>query len=134
MSDQARKIAEASAWIVAVLIVIGMGILVKTGPFHHINKVQASVGAPVNVQIVSDPKVIGLYKPATITLRVGQYAIFTNSSNANHTVTAEKNNAFNSGDIGTGGAQWTFKATKPGTYPYICQYHPLMHGTLVVTG
>lgn len=132
MSDLSRSIAEITGWAVAILVVVAMGVLVKAGPFHHINKAQASAGSPIHVSIVNDPKRIGAYAPAKVTARVGQYVIFTNVSNADHTVSAE-NNAFNSLDIGTGGAQWVFKPTKPGTFPYVCAYHPLMHGTLVVT-
>ncbi|HXL41206.1 MAG TPA: plastocyanin/azurin family copper-binding protein, partial [Actinomycetota bacterium] len=31
------------------------------------------------------------------------------------------------------GDQFTHTFTAPGTYAYICQIHPFMHGTVVVT-
>jgi plastocyanin len=55
-------------------------------------------------------------------------------SDAVHTVTAN-NGAFDSGDIATAGSTsvWHFAPKQTGTFPYYCKYHPLMHGTLIVT-
>ena len=47
-----------------------------------------------------------------------------------HTVSA-KDRAFDSGGIAAR-KTWMFKATKRGTIPYICTFHPGMQGTLVV--
>lgn len=125
--------AAIFGWVFAILIVVGMGLLVFTGPYHTIAKApsKASSFSPVTVKIVTDPKTIGSYQPATITVHVGQKVSFTNVSDAPHTVTA-KNTVFNSGDINTGGASWSYVATKSGTFPYYCIYHPRMFGTLVV--
>ena len=55
----------------------------------------------------------------------------TNKDSATHTVTAS-GGQFNTGDI-TQNQTKTFKApTKPGNYPYICEIHQYMMGTLVV--
>lgn len=123
---------EVVGWVVAVLIVAVMGLLVLHGPFHDINKTHAAVGAPVQVAIVTDPKTIGAYKPSTIHARVGEVVIFTNNSNANHTAT-EDHNAFNTGDIGTGGQTGQIVPSKAGTFHFYCIYHPYMKGTLVVS-
>jgi plastocyanin len=54
-----------------------------------------------------------------------------NSDPAEHSVTADSGNTFNV-DI-DGGETKTFTApSQPGSYPYHCSYHPMMHGTLVV--
>ena len=54
-----------------------------------------------------------------------------NMDGENHTVTADKGNAF---DVkATAGSTVTFVApTKPGTYPFHCTYHSNMHGALIV--
>ena len=54
-----------------------------------------------------------------------------NSDPAEHSVTADSGNTFNV-EI-EGGETKTFTApSQPGSYPYHCSYHPMMHGTLVV--
>ena|SRR6266536_3497146 len=130
---------EILGWAAGILIVVTMGVLVFTGPFHHINHSSAAPppSAPtVHVKILTDPSTIGRYQPADITVRVGQPVIFTNDSNAVHTVTARKelNGAlpFDSRDIATGAHKWTFTPTRPGSYPYYCIYHPGMKGKITV--
>ena len=124
--------AEMVGWGFSILVICGMGFLALHGRFNSINHARAATTSAATVTIVSNAKTIGQYQPATITLKVGQTATFINNSNADHTVSAHDGSSFDSGNIPTGG-QWVFKATKPGRYPYICQYHPLMLGTIVVT-
>jgi len=123
----------------AVLVVVAMGVLVFTGPFHKINKPAAAAAVSAlshpakTVDIVTDPAQIGAYKPKTVTIRLGQAIAFKNISDQVHTVTAD-NNSFNSGDLGTGGATWVFRPPKAGTFKYFCSVHPNMKATLVVQG
>ncbi len=124
---------EVIGWFVAIVVVGAMGLLVLHGPFHHINKVAAkSSFPPLKVQIVSDARTIGRYKPNFITAHVGQSIIFTNVSDALHTVTAQHGNTFSSPLIQTGGGTFTMVAPKPGVYPYYCTVHPDMLATLTV--
>lgn len=123
--------AEIVGWVFAILVIGGMGFLALHGSFNGINHARAASASAATVKIVTNAKTIGAYQPAKITLKVGQTATFVNNSNADHTVSAHNGSSFDSGNIATG-ANWVFKATKPGTYPYICQYHPLMKGTIVV--
>jgi plastocyanin len=90
-----------------------------------------SVAAGQTATIVNDAQTVGRYVPSTIRLKVGQSVIFKNVSDATHTVTAD-NGTFDSGNIAQG-ASWRFTATKAGTFPYHCIYHPLMHGTIIVS-
>jgi plastocyanin len=98
--------------------------------------VKPGVTAPASVAqaatIVTDAQTVGRYVPGTLQLRVGQSVVFTNKSDAAHTVTAD-NGSFDSGNIAVG-ATWRFTATKAGTFHYHCIYHPLMHGTIIVSG
>ena len=132
---------EVIAWLVAITGVVVMGAVVwgganSVGPFHRVNKaVAASSFAPVQVKIISNPKTIGQYTPASISVHPGQHVIFTNESNAVHTVTSRRDNGFDSKDIDTGATSWTLVApAKAGSYAFYCVYHPLMAGTVVVTG
>lgn len=124
--------AEIVGWVFAVLVIAGMGFLALHGSFNSINHARAAPASVATVKILTDPKTIGVYTPAKITLKVGQAATFINSSNNDHTVSAKDGSSFDSGNIAIG-ARWVFIAKKPGTYEYICQYHPLMKGTIVVT-
>ena len=130
---------EGIAWGVAICGVLIMGAIVfgathNIGPFHKVNKAAAaSPFPPVHVTIITNPKTIGQYTPATITVHPGQKVIFTNASDAVHTVTSRKDNGFDSKDIDTGNTSWTLVAPSAGTYPYYCVYHPLMAGKIVVS-
>ncbi|MGH9919874.1 MAG: multicopper oxidase domain-containing protein [Nitrososphaerales archaeon] len=74
------------------------------------------------------------YSPATITVVIGvnNTVVWTNDDTAPHTVTAV-NKAFDSGDLNQGDT-FTYTFTTPGTYQYGCDYHPWMHGTVIVKG
>lgn len=125
--------AELFGFGVAIIVIVTMGIIVFTGPFHKISKTQAAASSfsPVMVTIKTDPKVIGIYTPDPITVHPFQKVVFKNLSNSPHTATA-KNGAFNSGDLGVNNT-WTLVSPKtPGVYKYVCLYHALMHGTLIV--
>jgi plastocyanin len=129
--------AEIAGFIIAVLGVAGMGVIVFTGPFHNINKIQAkSAFPPVTVKVItatgSLKDEIGLYRPKSITVHIGQLVVWANDSNADHTVTEDGNPpVFDSLNLAQK-ARYTFTPTKQGTFHYHCQYHPLMHGTIFV--
>jgi plastocyanin len=83
------------------------------------------------VMIVDDGQTVGRFAPNAVHLTVGQSVLFKNVSGAVHTVTAD-NSVFDSGNISPG-VSWRFTATKAGTFAYHCIYHPLMHGTIVIS-
>jgi plastocyanin len=70
------------------------------------------------------------FSPATLTTTVGSTVIWKNTSQVAHTVTSD-DGTFDSGDLPAGGT-FRFTFTKPGTYHYICAYHPWMVGTIIV--
>jgi plastocyanin len=53
-----------------------------------------------------------------------------NEDGTAHTVTADKGKAFD--DPATPGTSTFTAPTEPGSYPFHCNIHPEMHGTLVV--
>jgi plastocyanin len=74
------------------------------------------------------------FVPATLTVSPGETVTVHNEDTATHTVTAVAPHAgaFNTGNV-TPGQTTTFTAPNTaGTYPYICEIHQFMHGTLVV--
>jgi plastocyanin len=72
------------------------------------------------------------YDPDNITVLIGvnNTVIWTNNDNEPHTVTAS-DGSFDSGNMNPG-STFTYTFTKPGTYLYICTYHPWMHGYVTV--
>ncbi len=122
---------EIIGFVFGILLVVVMGIITFTGPYHMVAKpVRAATSPPVTVKMLTDPKTIGRFSPKTVTVHVGQKVTWVNDSNAAHTVDA-RNGAFQSGNMDVG-ASWSYTPTKPGKYPYACIYHPFMVGTLIV--
>jgi len=74
------------------------------------------------------------FTPSTLTVKVGTTVTWEfDQASAPHNVVSTSNPPlFNSGTPkGTGSFSFTF--TTPGSYPYLCQIHPYMQGTIVVT-
>jgi plastocyanin len=72
------------------------------------------------------------FTPKTITVPVGTTVRWTNTGNAPHTVTSTSSpKAFDSGTLNSGDTfQHTF--TTAGQFPYRCNIHPSMTGTVIV--
>lgn len=74
------------------------------------------------------------FEPATVTVATGDRVVWTHAGNRPHDVTAD-NGAFSSPRRMANGQSFTYTATAPGTYTYLCTVHPaMMKGTLVVQG
>jgi plastocyanin len=72
------------------------------------------------------------YSPADITVKKGTSVTWTNNDSIAHTVTADSNNAFDSGNLGPG-KTFSFTFNNVGTFAYHCTYHSDMHGKVTVT-
>jgi len=69
------------------------------------------------------------FPPATLTVKRGDTVTWRNQDLVPHTVTAK--GRFDSGEIAAG-RSWSWVATAPGTYEYVCAYHPGMRAAIVV--
>jgi plastocyanin len=71
-----------------------------------------------------------VYGPDPVTVQAGGKVIWVNRDTAPHTATAD-DGSFDTGTLERGklGSE-TFK--QAGTYPYFCEIHPTMHGTVEV--
>jgi plastocyanin len=69
------------------------------------------------------------YQPDALTVKRGDTVVWVNKDPFPHTVTAK--GIFDSRDIAAG-KSWTYTASKPGEYAYICTLHPNMKATLKV--
>ncbi len=86
-----------------------------------------AVGVPVAVSIVNFK-----FTPATVTVKAGTTVTWTNRDAIGHTVNFHAN-GINSPSILNQGDKFSHTFSTPGTYAYICDIHPFMHGTIVVT-
>ncbi|HEX5610162.1 MAG TPA: cupredoxin domain-containing protein [Solirubrobacterales bacterium] len=71
------------------------------------------------------------YIPPNITVPAGTTVSFDNEDSAAHTATSKESGAFDTGTI-EGGASGKITLKEPGTFAYICAFHPFMKGTIVV--
>lgn len=71
------------------------------------------------------------FAPNALTVKVGQKISVTNRDRAAHTVTAT-GDAFDTGNL-VGDQVVTFRVDEPGEYPYICELHQYMKGTVTVS-
>ena len=70
------------------------------------------------------------FRPASLTITVGQRVTFQNDDDEAHTVTAT-DKSFDSAGLDSG-QTWTHTFERPGTYTYFCALHPYMKGKIVV--
>jgi plastocyanin len=80
----------------------------------------------MEVRIVDDDA--DAFKPQMITIDLGQSVTFVNRDDDPHTATGM---TFDTGSIAPG-EQVTVTFDKPGVFPYSCQYHPMMTGSVSV--
>jgi plastocyanin len=74
-----------------------------------------------------------VYDPTPATVKAGQKISISNADDAPHTITdGGSGKAFDSGTI-KGKATGSLTIAKPGTYAYICEFHPFMKGEITVT-
>jgi plastocyanin len=85
----------------------------------------APTAAPLVVHIASFA-----FKPADLTVHVGDSVTFVNDDNVAHTATAS-DKSFDSGNLDAN-AKWTHTFNTAGSFSYVCSYHPMMKGTISV--
>jgi len=71
------------------------------------------------------------YGPATARVKAGGTVVWTNADGAAHTATSDSR-SFDTGGLERGASKRLSFST-PGTFAYHCDFHPFMHGTVVVT-
>jgi plastocyanin len=71
------------------------------------------------------------YGPPALTVKAGTKVTFVNHDATAHTATASSTPGFDTGSIKPN-SRATVTLTKPGTYSYICQFHPFMKATITV--
>lgn len=70
--------------------------------------------------------------PHTVEVKRGDTVVWRNKDPLPHTVVAETVKGGPASPVIAAGASWRYKATKAGSYPYLCTLHRTMTATLVV--
>jgi plastocyanin len=70
------------------------------------------------------------FVPATVEVAVGDTIVWTNEDIVPHTVTSTAPPTFDSAGIESK-KQWQHTVTVTGDFPYVCTFHPTMHGTII---
>lgn len=70
------------------------------------------------------------FDPAELTVKRGTRVVWINKDLFAHTATATAK-SFDSGNIEVD-ASWSYVASEPGDYAYVCTLHPTMKGRLIV--
>ncbi|MGX4643100.1 cupredoxin domain-containing protein [Massilia sp. SYSU DXS3249] len=86
----------------------------------------AQAAAAVHTVLIDGMRFI----PQNLEVKAGDTVIWRNRDPFPHTATGSAGGP-DSPAIAAG-ATWTYKASKPGRYPYLCTLHRTMTGTLVV--
>jgi plastocyanin len=93
----------------------------------------ATVSSPIRAQgetAVVEAADGNVFEPATITINVGDTVTWRNIDDVPHTSTSD-DGVWDSGALAAG-EEFSFTFEEAGTYPYFCEFHPGMEGTVVV--
>lgn len=91
----------------------------------------AQTATTVKVQIVEKNGQYS-FQPATLTIKKGTQVVWTNMSDAPHTVTSDSS-AFNTTSNLSQNQTYKFTFATAGTFAYHCNIHPYMKATITVT-
>jgi len=111
--------------VTSILAGCGSGSGHSSGPTTTSSSGSAATGSTITIKNFA-------FSPATLTVSPGAKVTVHNDDSVTHTVSSATS-AFNTGDVAPGGTMTFTAPSAPGSYPYICQIHQFMHGTLVVS-
>jgi plastocyanin len=121
------RLALAAWW--APALVIGAAATWASHPML----ITEAIAAPKPVAAAT-PRLVTIdgfaFKPSTITVKAGESIEWRNDDPVPHTATS-KAAGLDSGSIAAGGT-YRFTAKKKGRFDYICTFHPVMKGEIVV--
>lgn len=92
----------------------------------------SDAGAPAGSAVQPGPRTVTIrdfeFAPAELTVAKGTKVTWVNTDRAPHTATGD---GFDTGTI-NGGRRRSVTFDQPGTFTYLCQFHPFMKGTVTV--
>jgi len=129
-SSPMKTIAIGSLFVLVAMVAIA--------PSAFADHMKADVSIPAGSSSPGCEKTNECFIPDTVTIDVGGEVAWTNDDSAAHTVTSGDieggpDGKFNS-DLFLAGKTFSHKFEEAGNFPYFCQVHPWMKGTVVVQG
>lgn len=109
----------------ALLIALGAAKAVSSAATDT-NAAATATSAAAHTVIIENMR----FNPARLVVVRGERVTWTNRDFFPHTASAVTR-AFDSQSI-PANASWTYVASKPGEYDYVCRLHPMMRGKLIV--
>jgi len=120
------KSTKTTNWllvIIAVVLIVGVLLFIFTGMNKNSGVPATGDNKSINIKNLE-------FRPDTLTVSVGTQVTWTNNDSMAHTVSSD-NNVFSLGTL-TSGQTGSYTFTAPGTYPYHCDIHTSMKGTIIV--
>ncbi len=123
-----KTIAIGSLFVIVAMVAIA--------PSAFADHMTAEVSTPVGSSTQGCEKTNECFIPDEVTVDVGSEVTWTNDDSAAHTVTSGNieggpDGKFNS-DLFLAGKKFSHKFDEAGEFPYFCQVHPWMKGTVIV--
>jgi plastocyanin len=118
--------------LLPTLLALALGLAACGGGDDSTSATTASEAAPSGEAARSEKvKIVEFtYQPDPVVVQAGGKVIWQNEDTAPHTATAD-DGSFDTGSLERGKIKSeTFK--EAGTFPYFCEVHPTMHGTVEV--
>ena len=121
--------------VVAVVIALGsLGVILFTG--DETASTSSSSSAATSGEGAGGATMVSIkdfaFDPDPIEVDAGTKIEWVNDDSVNHTATSDDGSAFDTGNLGSGQTSKAVTLDKPGTYTYVCEVHPYMHGTVEV--
>ena len=113
-----------SICVALVLVATPLGLLSCRRDPGAAASAPASATHTITIEAVS-------FTPDSLTLNVGDTVVWINKDPFPHTATSGTA-GFDSKEIRADAGSWTYTATKPGDFGYVCTLHPTMRGVLHV--
>lgn len=117
--------------IVATYVLSGNMNIGVEGSGNSIQQPAASIPSNSTVVRIVANAGSNSFSPNPVEVKVGETVTWINDDSGRHTVTS-KDGIFDSGIMGKG-QSFSYTFDKAGEYPYFCEPHPNMVGTVVVT-
>lgn len=121
-----RIVLLACGVLLAVTVVVGTLNLADAGAEENAVR-KGTQAVATNTVTIREFK----YKPAVIKVKAGSRVTWINDDTAGHTASSRMGADVETGTIPKGERE-TITLDEPGTYDYICDFHPYMEGRVIV--
>ena len=118
-------------WIASV-VVIAATLLLMIDSDISLAAARSTVAPPAVVRIIEKSSGVYAFDPAVLTIKKGTQVVWTNASDAQHTVTSDTG-VFNTMGNLSPKQTFTFTFTTAGRYTYHCNIHRYMRAEITVT-